>query len=339
LIGIPLYLLLGRIPLLGTILGFILKGIGEWILGIASLLSHLPRAVISLRYDFCGVLIVGLAVAMMVMLVVRLKRKSMLVLPPLIFVAAFLICLGAYRLFFSEPYAVYLQKGSECEAISWNEDGKIAVCDISYGGVWGAGAVESLLLESEATEVDALILSHVHEGHAAMLSILSEELLIRELYLPIPDEDREGERIRSFAAAAEARKIQVSYYRSGETLRPWDSMALAIDWIFADDRDAVLVRMKNQQKEMSYLSSGLLSERIGEKLADHLRIAHFLIVGSHGSDPSEGITIDLGTNPATKEILYGDGDLVSYVRFEGFDGERLAPHEGKLIRKYRMSMQ
>jgi hypothetical protein len=97
--------------------------------------------------------------------------------------------------------------------------------------------------------------------------------------------------------------------------------------------------MKNQQKEMSYLSSGLLSERIGEKLADHLRIAHFLIVGSHGSNPTEGITIDLGTNPATKEILYGDGDLVSYVRFEGFDGERLAPHEGKLIRKYRMSMQ
>lgn len=339
LIGTPLYLLLGRIPLIGASLEVILKGIGAWILSVAAILSHLPRAVISLRYEFCGILIVGLAIAMIVMLSLRLKHKWMLALPPVIFAAAFLICLGAYRLFFSEPYAVYLQKGSDCEAVSWNEDGKIVICDISYGGIWGVGAVKSLLFESEATEVDVLVLSHVHEGHADMLSILSEELMIRELYLPEPTEGREGELIRSFTVAAEARRIQVSHYRSGETLRPWSSLALAIDRVSGGERDAFLLRMKKQDKEMAYLSSYLPSIRKAETVAAYLRPSHLLIVGSHGPNPAERVTVDLGTDPITKTVLYGNADLPSYVRFDGFDGDRLAPREGKMVRSYRIPMK
>ena len=321
LVGVPLYLLLRPIPLLGAGVAMGLSGLGKGMMALTRLLSRIPRSVISLRYGFCAVLIPIFVLAMAILLVIRLKRKWLLSLPPLLLVLSFLLCLGAQNLFFAEPRAMYCQRGTNTEAVAWNEGDRVVVCDLSFGGYYGAEAARALLRRSTATEVDALILTHLHEGHVTMLDLLSEEVMIRTLYLPLWEE--EGT-VLAFREAAELRGIRVIGFGGGESLRLFHHLVLTVERSEERGHDAFLLRMRSGEREMAYASAHLFSS--AERVTPLLEDARLLIVGAHGAYDAEEREISLGED-SKRTVVFGNADFSDTLSFSGGEIEFLYPVE------------
>jgi ComEC/Rec2-related protein len=331
LVTVPLFTLLCRIPLLGGLIRWGVELLGRGLIGMASMFSRIPGAVISLRYDFCGVLVVAFAAVMLILLFVRLKRKWLFWVVPMTFVVTFAICLTGRMTVFSKTEALYACDGRGGEALALREDDRLAVCDLSYGGWRGANTVETLLGDSYATELDALILSHVHGGHLSMLERLGGRLLLERLYLPMPQTREEALLTDELARLAETLSVRVTVYEEGEELRPWTGTALHAERVRGSAHDALAVTLLGKQERLLYLS-GRLSEHLdGEAISERIGAAQTVILGSHGGVPTEEVPILLGENAVTDRILLGSDKLASRYPVKDPEIETLIPTSGKAV--------
>ena len=200
LVSVIPFLLLRGIPWIGEGFAFVLQALGEAFVDLLRLFSRIPKAVVSLRYPFCSVLIPLFTVIMTVLLIVRLKKRRWLLLPPVATLLAFLLCLFSYHAIYREPRIIRreTQKGTMTLAESgtslWVEDATEGGYDV-YRETWEG------LSSSFATEIQAYRLRSY--GRTDGITLLLRRAMIRQLYLPTPTNEEEARAAKRIFAVAE----------------------------------------------------------------------------------------------------------------------------------------
>lgn len=171
----------GGIRFFGDALVFLCRGLINLMLWVVESFSRMRFGVVSLSYGFAGILISLFAIAMVVLLVIRLKHKLMIFIPMLSFVLAFIICFSAFSLR-SSPELKYcrtfnnelafVNDGAECSVLRLNGEG-----GFTYGRV-----LEDM--SKYATEIDEYFIISPAENDADILERLLENTIIRKIYLP-----------------------------------------------------------------------------------------------------------------------------------------------------------
>lgn len=303
LLGVPILLLLGSVPLLGEILCPIIGALGEAIIGIVSYFSSLPNAMLSLSYEFAGVIILLFSATGAIFLVIRLPKKWMLAIPPVAAALAFVICFGTYHWIHREPAMIYSYSDNN-EMISVREGTTVSVCDLSFGGNDGYFMLSDEVLAAHATEVRAFVLTHYHKGHRTMLELCLQDVIVRELYLPTPQNTEEAILGEELWRLAVEDGTEVIFYDADTSIVLTDSICARSSFTAKDGRSSLLLSIYSNSDVWTYLSPSLYGTGHEEAAMERMWLSQGVIFGSHETSHETTFFFDLTEQEPPETVIY-----------------------------------
>ena len=271
-----LALVFGKVVIIGDLFVLLSRGISTFILGTVSLFADARGATLSLEYPFAAPLIALFALAMAVMMVIKLKKKLFIALPPLALALSFSVCLGVFA----------LTDKTEIKYVGWGENemffveraGVSSVCDVSTGT---ASAYNLLISESceYSLEIENYVLTHPHAQHPTMLRRLYENKVVRHLYLPLIDEPESLAILKEIYDIASEYHTEIIFYSSGEGIDLSPSTRLIPIFAKKGDEIGVALKIVGEEDILTYTDESE-SELAFEIAAE----SRYFLFGAHGSD-------------------------------------------------------
>ena len=313
LIGIPIWLALSSVPLVGAALGMAMCGLSQAILWLVGFFSGLPSATVSLNYSFCRILIPLFAVAMIAVLVVRFSKRWLVFLPPIALILSFGICFAAVQWSHRTPMVrCVTSQGSQ--DVLWISDGdEVALCDASSGSVFLYREVIAELSELSATEIQSVVLTHYHYGHISAMKFLLEKEMVRALYLPTPHDAENREIATEIWRTAVDAGSEVVFYEDAE-LSLTERITASISTVSAESL-ALLVTVSSEQERLSYVTPSYLALCEEEKLSEQIKQSKTVLVGSHGRQNGDTVR-SLSEEGSVERVIYCSKKLSTRLRVE-----------------------
>ena len=337
IIAAPIVLLICHVPFIGSLAVSALSLMGKGIAAICTFFSDIHGAVISFRYGFAGIIIVLMSLSLAVMLVINLKRKWTVIIPPLAAVAAFAVCLAGYNaIHVGELGTVYYSEGQN-EMIVLCEGYSGAVCDISSGGYSFVKNAPTLAAENMATELGEYVLTHYHERHIATLERILANTLLRKIYLPYPDTEADAEIMTEIKDIAREYRVEVDIYNYGEKLSLLDGSFAAVLCQPAHDGSShkvINVVIGNDQEVLSYI--GLGADR--DKVAHLTENSDYIIFGDHGGAARGKYRYDIDGDKL-KIVLFAEDGLLEYADISFGEARVCAPHKDEKKVKFKFILR
>lgn len=270
---------IGAIPFLNGITVYVTEMLEKAILYITDTFADARGAVLSLRYPFVPWLVIAFSIALAVMLVIKLKHKLLICLPPAIFVLSFCVCLTVFANT-TEPEIRYSSyRNSDMVFIdSWNES---TVCDITNGG-YSARTVLFADMSDCATEIDNYVITHPHKYHAASLRQILSSIYIRTLYLPITDDPDDILYVKDVYKIAKEYDTDTVFYKSGGKIEILDGKSLNVHFEDTDGYPTVFITLGDSECVFTYTdaSESKAAIAIGAQ-------SRYFLIGEHGY-PTDG---------------------------------------------------
>ena len=273
---IPVGVLLGGLGVIGAPTVRCVAWVAELIKYLCGVFSEVRGALISLEYGFAGVIIIAMTAALGVMLVIKMKRKPLILVPPVAAAVAFAICLSVHNAVRADELALTYRLRDTNEMLVVSERSQISVIDVSSGAYGFLGGSLKLAKQSYATEIGDLVLTHYHAKHPASLALLCERTMLRRVYLPDPLTEEEWQIAREVLETAERYGCEVVTYQSWDTLELLSDTRVRVD-VQGEGRTAVFVA--NGEEALAYIGGELEGSEGAERFS---ALADYVIFGVHG---------------------------------------------------------
>ena len=172
---------LGFIPYISIPFVFLTNKLFDVMMLIVRYFSEMRFGVVSLRYEFAGVLITLFAATLVVMLIMKFKNKLVIFIPMLAFAVAFTSCLAV----FNKSVRPYVQciKDEKSELVFVNFGAECNVIDLGIDN----GSTDSDVLKFMsiyATEIDGYFIISPDENDAKTIDDVCKNTIIRKIFLP-----------------------------------------------------------------------------------------------------------------------------------------------------------
>ena len=189
------------------------------------------------------------------------------------------------------------------EMIVIREGVEASICDRSYGSYKGYSMLRRELDYTHATELRALVLTQYHSGHETMIRLCSENLILRELYLPTPQTGDEAALAKVLWSLAVAEGTEVIFYEKDATLELTDSVRICPIWWTDEDHTPLLLSVYSSEGAWTYLSPGACAISDKSVIRERAAHSHGVIFGNHGFD-SKPFYLDLSGEAAPDSVIY-----------------------------------
>ena len=201
--------ILGGIPLLNSVIVYTTELFEGVIIGLADMFADIKGATLSLQYPFVAWIVNLFVILMSILLVIKLKNKLIICVPPILLVLSFCVCLAVFNIK-SQPNMRY-EELSEAGMLFFDDGSKSSVCDITSGGY----TARQLFLAHKnpyATEIEHYVITSPSENHVYLLEIVLTTVHIRKLYIPISENDEELVCASEIYSTAKEYDIDVVFY-------------------------------------------------------------------------------------------------------------------------------
>ena len=226
LLSVPVLLLIASVPLLGAATRGIVSFLAEAIIYIVNLCSKIPNATISLKYGFCAFIVILFAISLSILLIVRLKKKLLVLLPYSFAITSFVVCFAIHGVF-SSPTVTYSNYGKG-EMLVVKDNVSLSICDRTNGGYRAYSEALRQMENSYATDIDNYIYLSYDDGNLTSLELLADEIIISTIYLPTPEGDLEILSAKEMHDLAREKGIDVVFYGNAEVIRLSYNAAVSI---------------------------------------------------------------------------------------------------------------
>lgn len=303
LLCLPIFLLVIPIPWLGELFEKIVLTLGELLLAMARFFSHFPYATLSLRYPFCHVIIGLFAFSMIILLLIRLKRKWIIAIPAVAAVVAFAVCLTVFHVFYDNPSITYQADEKKNEWMMIEENSQLSVCDVSADGWQTYDTVLTYVDTSIATEIEAMFLSQYRTDHSSMFERLSSGVLIRTVYLPVPQNETERACAEEIWSLSREDHTEVVFYRTGDRL--WLTKSVfVVPMLVSTEHNAWILTFYSGRNSVTYLTASAGNALKSSELKASVEHSGVLLCGSYGASPESACVLTLSEQAKTKKIIY-----------------------------------
>lgn len=260
------------------------KLLSEAMLAITHDIAVIPGGAVSLRYDFAGVIIILMSIALAALAVVHLKRKWLTLLPIPIAAVVFGIALAIYSSANSGFTDISYLRNGKNEVLSFVDGGDAVIIDLSDGGY---GTLYSGLLEAEqhgAIDVSAVVLTHYHQRHISSVYRLCCSELVERIYLPYPKDEREYNILWSLAYNAEQQGCEVVIYRDSETvaLPRGVNMTAYRAYIKRSTHPTLALTLSSGENVLTYVGASVHESELYGNASAAVSLSDCVIFGAHG---------------------------------------------------------
>lgn len=297
-------LIFGRVVMIGDLFILLSRGLGSLILGTISLFADIRGAIVSLEYPFVPPLIVVFVISMAIMMVIKLKKKLFIALPPLAFALSFVLCLGIFA----------LTDKTEIKYVGWGENeiffveraGVSSVCDVSTGT---ASAYNLLASEGceYSLEIENYVLTHPHAQHPTMLRRLYENKVIRHLYLPLIDDSESIEVLKEIYDIASEYNTEIIFYSKGEVIKLSSAVSLVPCFMENGKEIEVFLKLVGEDDIITYTDEA--ESPVAFELAADSR---YFLLGAHGK-PSTSKESPISIN-GDQIVIFATGSVLDNSR-------------------------
>lgn len=302
---------------LGSAVSAITNAIGSLMLETCSEISSWDGVVVSLEYFGVGVCTFILLISSLILFGIKLKRISYLGIPCLCFALVFSASvLGTYISRQNTVRAEYI----EGDALVLSSNEKIYLCDASNGR--GGALYDAVALAGENcfTEIDGVILTHYHSYHAVTLGRLCRDHLVRAVYLPIPQNEKELTAMRSVVRVLEEAGTDAYLFSAGEELDLLDGRLLISERAYGEGyaHPSVIISFSFGESKISLIERptfGTHLENSG-RLAEQISESNVVILGSDGRAPREEYSL-FDLIPEDCEVYFYDFEGMELSDFDG----------------------
>ena len=291
------HLLVSPIPYVGKAVGTALSVLCEGLLYLIDQVASIPNLMISLRalpIKIGVVLCFGLLVCL---LLLPFGKRFFGYGSAICLVAVFALAAGIQ---IHSVRTAWIQYGvTERNDHLLCSDGTKQVLILSDNGAYfSVSGARTAMTERHLAELDALVLTHCHIGHASALRPLLSGVKVHVLYLPEAHTLQELVILEAIAETAQACRVPLRFYKEGEVvpLGEWDYTLIE-----GSHTDRMAYTLSGMEQEICYVSASYLASGEGDALARALFRAHTLILSPHGKW-GEGI-LYLPLLPAVERVV------------------------------------
>ena len=296
---------LGGVPFVGDALSAFAGAVGKLMIELTYRLADLRGVTVSLEYDFAAVIVILLCITMAVVVTVKLKHKIIALVPPVVAVIVFAVCLTVTNAAGAdELYLSYLRRG-EREVLMVSQNGTVVLCDFTDGSYSNyADAVETAREREAATEIEVLILTHYHDRHRSSTERLMSSVKLRSIWLPEPTNEQEFHIASEILKTAEAHGVRAELYLPKNDLTVFGTGKLVLNDVGYIDRSTQPLLSLEVEYGMSravYVGSSYLES--GELSWDF----DAMILGTHGPNPKTEYALHLSAR--TRSVIFAEDKL------------------------------
>ncbi len=240
---------------------------------------------IDLTYPFTVIAVIATA-SVLVFFLIKKKRALALVLSVSVFTLSYFGCLTHYNnLHESEENVIYSSVNGN-DYIVVNANGETLLCDFSDGSYSSArNAFELVQPKLHDPSVDTVLLTHLHRKHIEMISRLSDNNRISQLFIPSPQSDDEIIFAKAIQDAAESRGIEVITFNSDRDVT-FDFNGIKITLYqkayIKRSVQPLHLMMIDGKRNFLYIGSAVFESELKDKAYEALENTHVLFLGAHG---------------------------------------------------------
>jgi competence protein ComEC len=287
---IPIVFLLCKIPALNGPLLKLMEVTIDLMVNIMRHFSKWDHAVLSLNYVFADIIVPVLIVVLIICLIVYVKYKWLMIIPPTIAVLAFGICL-AVTYVQQPPKAIYVAEGNE-EMIVISENGRTVLCDISCESADMYYESYYLANDCGGNKIDTMILGHLSKNQSRIIDRIGRFTFIDNIWLPEPISQTELEIAKDVVETAESIGAAVYIYKDKEIFETEQDITVYIDR--EKEGTPALVSVFKGSTALNFADPSATDNDIS--LQNTLNLGRFAIISASSDDHEEDSIILNGKN-------------------------------------------
>ncbi len=320
LVSVFVGMIFAKLGLLGKIAVGFLNLVCEVTERISSYFASFDGAVISLGYRFAGIIITLMSIALFVMLVIHLRRKQLILLPPFVAVAAFAICLSIHNATYSDKLPVTYTLRDEGEMIILTDRYRAAVIDMSSESYSSLKSAGKIVAGRHATEISDYIMTEYHEAGIASLDVFFGKAYVRTLWLPKPQslEDHAIAYELAYIAAEHGCEVQI-YEKGDERELLFDTRVL----IGGSGKEKTAVFVAGKGEALSYIGAGVDESLGADGFCSH---SDYIIFGTLGNREEKLVHFSVDREKL-KSVFYAEREAKRFVRIAEGEYAECYPNE------------
>ena len=211
-----LCLALGNLPILGTGICFCVRVLCTITVNIVKYFSGLNGATISLKYSFVTPIVALFCLSLITVLTFKLKRKWIIALPFLGFVAVFTVGIAIFNVVSPRSVTYYGENTQEIIAVT--DRTELCVIDMSNGAYTRLDGVFENSEKHGATDIDTIVFTDIGKRHISTAEKLFRSRIVGKIYIPAFVEKEKLEYAYELCAVADRCGVESLIYQNGEVI-------------------------------------------------------------------------------------------------------------------------
>ena len=310
------------IPPISNLLGTLIRLLYALMLPYVEGISAVDGALIPLSHTTVQALSILFCCIMLVLLILPLRKKLMLSLPPLLLACSLCIFFPINTaLEKDELHVAYTHPSSVSEAIVATDGYRAYICDLSTGIGSSLNHATYASSQMHATEIGALLLTDYHTVQNAHLTKLLCSCKTDLIYMPVTTDQDELAVQAGLCEIAERYGAKVVTYEYGSAIEWFDGALLTVHRteLSRSEQPVLIVTL---QKGDACLSAACASAAYGElaaRMDSAIRDADAIVIPERGPKPRLTYTLDSCENA---DVVFATRELASFCDPQSLGGAR-----------------
>lgn len=278
--------LFGGIPFVGSALSYVAGILSAFITELAKRFSSLGFSVVSLRYAFAGIIICITTVLLAVLFIVKLRKRFIIALVPVMSALVFCVCLGVYNFVNSSVKVAYINQ-DERDSLVIADSGKCALIDVSDGVYSSFYNAYEWASREAFVEIESVVLTHYHARHISTLDRLFGSAMVRNLCIPAPEDLDELAVMRDIISLATDSGVAVRIYEDEKVFSVcdgFDMFKLENGKREGSERKIISFSLATRDGILTYADSSWHNADTKEDITHFVSSSDALVLGAHGPE-------------------------------------------------------
>ncbi len=275
-------------------------------LRIAQWFSETDGALIPLRSAFCIAATSLVALSMILLALLKVRRRRCFLIPAALAAVAVAgsylgLCLSDDRV-----QTDYILSGGG-DLLLFSSGRNAVLVDFTDGTATGVRRAATFAEEAECTELGDLILSHYHNRDSYFLATVASEIRVHRLHLPVPQNAWEEAVAERLTEEAELQGIEeVCFDTDGLCVSRMEIQTMT-HFLFRGTRHpALLFSVKTGGETLTYVNGSLPDSPLAEEAGKLSEESDILIVGKTGFSTNSDTLLPIHVSAPPGRILLGD---------------------------------
>ena len=283
-------------------------------------ISDIDGAVLPLTHTTVQVLGIVLCAAAFILLILALKRKWLLSLPPALLVISLCIFFPVNASLSPRTlHAAYTHPSSISEGLVCADGYRAYLCDLSSGTGTAMQAAMHAAQNLHATEVGAILLTDCRTQHASMLTNLFTDYKTDRVYLPRTNDAEMLDTQARILEVARLHGVEVVFYEYGDAVEWYDGTTLTVHRqdLARSTQPVLVITLQKGDAQICMLGATAEHTALAKQAADALAAADTAICMERGPKPRLTFSLEEVRNG---EVIFASRALASYCDPDSLDG-------------------